>query len=319
MFTGLIKKLLFIIAIVRYPKIPKHLVYFIRDNYYARLRQIKYFRKDYLVKKPYKTVRFSGEFEPELLYVLPFAYWHFLNGTLKQTISARNTEPLYFFSPDHQAVFDARVWEDNEGDFEIPNFHHSADFSYTKWAPVPMKAQYANGLFVFSKPILVVANKYNVEWAEPPINFLSIEMLKTVFDRYRGSYQIIYNRPPAKQIVGDNSEILDLGEHTWIRSNYPEVIFMEDLYEEYKDRVTSFNHLQVMVYANSNHFISVHGGTGTLASYFGGTNVIFSKRGIEHAFREFERIFPKLSGARIVHVKHENDFEKALEAIPVQG
>jgi hypothetical protein len=76
--------------------------------------------------------------------------------------------------------------------------------------------------------------------------------------------------------------------------------------------VKNFNHLQLMVYANCNHFISVHGGTSALASYFGGVNVILSKSGIEHYFKEFETIFPALSGAKILHATSEEKMFQCL-------
>ena len=87
---------------------PKEYRYFVRDNYFSRLYQTKYFLKDYVKKAPYKTVSFQGEFQQELTFALPFAYWHYLNGTLKGTISSKFTKELYFFSPNHQELFTSR-------------------------------------------------------------------------------------------------------------------------------------------------------------------------------------------------------------------
>ena len=52
------------------------------------------------------------------------------------------------------------------------------------------KKHYANSIFLYNKPILVIANKYNIEWGEPPINFLSIEMLDAVIEKLKHKYQI---------------------------------------------------------------------------------------------------------------------------------
>ena len=68
-----------------------------------------------------------------------------------------------------------------------------------------------------------------------------------------------------------------------------------------------------MVYANCSRFISVHGGTAALASYFGGINIIFSRSGLEHLFNEFATIFPKLSNATILHAKSETELFKYLQ------
>ena len=301
----LILKGLYVVAAIQYPAIKKDYLYFIRDNYFCRLRQLQFFKKDFLVKKKYKTTDFQGEFDQELRYVIPFAYWHYLNGTLKKTISCKNTSDFYFFSDDHEERYLERIWQKSYENFDVPNMTHSISFSKTKWASVPYKKHYANSIFLYNKPILVIANKYNIEWGESPINFLSIKMLDAVIVRLKHKFQIIYNRPLSSQIVSDNSEILDLNEHDWLKRTYPDVILMNDLFVDNQSTVTSFNHLQMLVYANCEHFISVHGGTAALASCFEGTNIILSKRGIEHALGEYNTIIPALSGATILHAKTE--------------
>ena len=310
---SLMLKLLTIVTWVRFPKMKKKYRDFIRDNHYCRFKQLKYFFKDYLYKKKYKVIEFYGEFDQELRYVLPFAYWHYLNGTLKKTISSQYTMELYYFSENHKEKIGERSWEKSVGNFEIPNMKHSLTFSYTKFARVPLKDNYKNNLFLYTKPILIIANKYNVEWDNPPINYINKNLLCEIFENYKDKYQIIYNRPLATQIISDNSVILDLNEFEWIRNNYPDVLLMNDLYERNKKVVNNFNHLQLMIYANCNQFISVHGGTAALASYFGGINIILSKTGIEHNFNEFETIFPALSGARIIHAKTEDELLKYLK------
>jgi hypothetical protein len=258
-------------------------------------------------KKPYKTINYKGEFQQELAFILPFAYWHHLNGTLQKTISCKNTRELYFFSNDHEELYAERDAESNFSDYEVPNMAHSNTYSYSKWAQVPLKAQYKNDLFLFEKPILVIANKYNMEWDEFPINFIDIPTLDRIIRKCKDNYQIIYNRPLSRHIVSDNSDILDLKEHQWLRDTYPEVLLMSDLYQRNKGKVNNFNHLQLMVYANCSHFISVHGGTAALASYFGGINIILSKKGVEHIFDEYNTIFPLLSGAKVVHAATETE------------
>jgi hypothetical protein len=303
----LILKSLNLLTRIRFPLTKQKYRWFIRDNQYSRLVQIKYFFRDYYQKKRYKKISFQGEFQQELTFVLPFAYWHYLNGTLSQTISSKGTKELYFFSKNHEEKFDRRDWEYNEADYEIPNMTHSNVFSYKKWWQVPLKQYYKNDLLVYDKPILIVANKYNIEWDGTPLNFFGIPMLTQIFDVYKDKYQIIYNRPSTTNIVSDNSEILDLNEFEWITEKYPAVILMNDLYSKHKGKVNNFNHLQLMIYSNCSHFISVHGGTAALASYFGGTNIILSKRGVEHYFKEFETIFPALSDAKILHAKTEEE------------
>lgn len=309
----LYKKFLYVIAALSYPKIRKDYRYFIRDNYYSRSRQLIYFFKDYLNKFEYKEIEFQGEFDQELRYVIPFAYWHHLNGTLKKTISCINTKELYFFSSNHEERHKKRIWELGYSNFEIPNMTHSTTFSYWKWKKVPFKSFYKNDIFQYDKPILVIANKYNIEWDNEPVNYFSIPFLEWFISKYQDRFQIIYNRPLTTQIVADNSDTLDLGEHEWLRENFPSVIQMNDLFQDSMDFVNNYNHLQLMVYANSDRFISAHGGTAALASCFEGINIILSKRGIEHELNEFETIFPALSNAKVYHARNEQEMKVLTE------
>jgi hypothetical protein len=181
-----------------------------------------------------------------------------------------------------------------------------------KWLPVPLKQQYQNNIFVYEKPILIVANRYNMEWDGPPISFFDIPTLQFIFENLQTHFTIIYNRPAPKNITADNSDVYDLNEFEWIKTNYPQTILMEDLYEEYKAKVKNFNHLQLMVYANASAFISIHGGTATLASYFGGINLILSKQGPEHHFNCYQKLYPKFSGAKIFHAKGNEELKGCI-------
>lgn len=306
MFEKVLNKFLSLYVLVRFSNVPKDLRYFYRDTYRCQLIQLKYIFKDYIGRKPYKEIEFQGEFAPEIMYVLPFAYWHYLNGTLKRTRSSRYTKELYFFSPDHQEVFDTRTNEGNYN-FETPRILYSHDYDIQKWTPVPLKEQYRNNIYVYDKPILIIANRYNMEWDGPPVSFFSIELLDYMIKQLKNEYTIIYNRPNPKNITLDNSDIYDLNEFDWLKENHPEVILMEDLYAENKGNANNFNHLQLMVYANADRFISTHGGTASLASYFGGINLILSVKGGEHHFGCFHTIFPKLSGARILHARNNEE------------
>jgi len=308
----LINKILGLYVHARYKSIDKHLRYFIRDSLYCSLLQAKYFKKDFVTKRKYKTIAFHGEFGPELLFVLPFAYWHFKNGTLKETQTCSRMAEFYYFSPNHKEIFSTRSNEGNYN-FEIPRILYSHNYNIQKWLPVPLKEMYQNSIYVFEKPILVVANRYNTEWDRPPISFLSIEMLQFIFDSLKSDYTIIYNRPEAHHITMDNSKIYDLNEMNWIRNNYPEIILMSDLFEENKGNANNFNHLQLMVYANAENFISTHGGTSILASYFQGTNIILSKEGPEHVFNCFNIFYPKLSGAKVLHAKTDEELKSFVK------
>lgn len=305
----LANKLFSLYVRLRYPGVPPALRYFYRDTYNCELIQLKHWLSDYVHKKPYKDIYFAGEFAPELEFVLPFAYWHYKNGTLKSTHSSKYTRELYFFSPDHHEDFTERTNQGNYN-YEIPRILYSHDYDMKKWLRVPLKEQYQNNVYVFDKPLLIIANRYNMEWDGSPVSYFDIPALDYIISNLKHDFTIVYNRPRPKDIITDNSETYDLNEYEWLAAAHPEVILMEDLYRENKGKANNFNHLQLMVYANASHFISIHGGTAALASYFGGVNLILSKQGPEHHFDCFNTLFPKLSGAKILHAKTDDEVKQ---------
>lgn len=309
--NAVLRKFSNFLAHLLHPRIEKKYRYYIADNYLSRLLQLRYWYRDCLIKKPYKEIFYNGEFQQELCFVLPFAYWHAQNGTLKETVSSLHTKELYFFSPHHKEKYELRDPRTNRENFSVPNMSHTLRLSRSRWLPVPLKQHYANTVFVYDKPLLVIANKYNREWDSDPVNFLSLEILEQLFRQYSDRYQIIYNRPRAHHIIGDNSPAVRFNDDELLHQ-FPAVLSLQNEYAKHRQRVNNFNHLQLMVYANCQHFISVHGGTAALASYFGGTNILYSKNGVESVFSEYQNIFTALSGCKVVPVPSEAELLKEV-------
>ncbi|MET3125425.1 hypothetical protein ABID42_000513 [Arcicella rosea] len=302
MFEKYLNKFLSLIVLLRYGRMTPDINYYYRHTYRCQLEQLKYLFRDYFIKKPYKTIEFQGEFAPELEFTIPFAYWHYKNGTLKSTKSAFYTKEMYFFSPYHEDFFDVRTNEGNYN-YELPRVLYSQNYNMSKWLEVPYKEYFKNDIYVYEKPILIIANRYNMEWGGLPISFYSLEDLDFMINYLKKDYTIIYNRPRPQNITSDTSEIYELNDNEWLGKIHPEVILMEDLYRENKVNANNYNHFQMLVYANCDKFISIHGGTAALASCFKGSNIILSKKGPEHHFGCFDTLFPKLSGATIYHAK----------------
>lgn len=305
-FFKIVTKLVSLYVLGRHRHLPPGYKYYYRNTYLCQLAQVPHFVADFIRRKPYKVISYHGEFGPDLQFALPHAYWHYKNGTLKATQSTQFTNELYFFSPGHTACFDRRTTEGNYN-YDMPRTLYSQDYDMSKWAAVPLKETYRNDLYVFDKPILIIANRYNREWDGPPVSFLSADLLDHIITALKDQFTIIYNRPKAAQIVMDNSDFEDLGEFDWLRQTHPDVLLMDDLYQENRGNARNYNHFQLQLYANANHFISTHGGTSVLASYFGGVNLILSKKGPEHHFNCYQTLYPQLSGATILHAKTDAD------------
>lgn len=287
---------------------------YIRYYYAGRFTQYRSFFQDRVLRQPYLSIDYDGEFGTELKFVIPFAYWHHCNGTLIKTSSSKHTRPFYFFSPEHEEKYESRTWRPYFRN--IPNSEdHNIKYNLHRWKRVPFKSVYQNSFIRFNKPMLIVANKYNSEWGGPPVNFLGLNVLRSVFSKLSARYQIIYNRPGADSIANDESKILELGDWELLKNEFPEVLDMASLYEDWRGwpRIENYNEFQLMVYANCERFLSVHGGSSVLASYFGGVNIIYSVKGFEHYFGEFEWFYPQLSGAKVLHARTEAEVVDLVE------
>ena len=300
-------------TLVRYRSVAPELRTFYKATILCKLIQLKYAWRDFVWKRPYKEVNFAGEFGAEITFALPFAYWHHRNGTLKRTTSSLYTKELYFFSPQHEEVHTLRT-DGGNYNYELPRVLYSQNYDIRKWAPVPLKSHYRNSFYVFDKPSVIIANRYNSEWDGPPVSFFDLDLLDFLFSRLKKNHTVIYNRPRPGNITMDNSDVYDLDEFDWMSREHPEVLLAEDLYRENRAGASNFNHHQLLLYANADKFISIHGGTSMLASYFGGTNIILSKKGPEHYFGCFEKFYPQLSGATILHAKTDEEVKQYVTA-----
>ena len=235
------------------------------------------------------------EFGSEITAVIPYAYWLYKNGRLDLTRSAIGTEPFYYFSPKHvinkKPRYSGNIWTST-----IPNKSVSEFTGEGEWYAPPYKAKYMNSEFVYDKPILVIANKYNVEWNRGPINYLSLQKITYILNTLGDKYTVFYNRRTPNHLKDDQAH-MDLKEHTFIRQAYPDVKFISDLEGDY-------NLNQLRVYANCEHFISVQGGNSILASYFGGTNIVYAVKGNELNGGFYNRL-SKLSGCNVIHAKED--------------
>ena len=295
---------------LRHPSLSGRQRYYLRFYYRGKIHNAKELLNDRVFRRPYKSISYGSEFAPELKFVLPHAYWHYKNGTLRSTVSRADTKCFYYFSPEHREVDGKREWLDYQFDPSIPNSHdHCTVYDFSRWAAVPLKQHYADRKIIFEKPTLVVSNKYNSEWGGSPQNYLSLDELEHLFQVYSEKYSIVYVRPGYTDIVQDNSDVLDLSEAP-ILKKYPSVRSIQSIHRE--SPKASFNELQIRVYAGCERFVSVQGGNSVLASYFGGTSIIYAVSGLEIEMGEYHTIFPRLSGANIVHVDKFDSLRESM-------
>jgi len=253
----------------------------------------------------------SCEFGYELQLVIPYAYYLYINNQLEKTISCKKTKELYYFSNNHHEKYTVRRWSESE--LNVPNkIPFTKELNYNEYIPPPYKSIYKNEYFLYDKPLLIIHNKYNTEWGHSPVNYIDKNTLENIFEYCHLKYKIIYIRPKSENIVNDHSNIHDLNEGDIIKKY--EVIDANDLYLETKDRynIDNFNYFQLLIHSNCNHFISVQGGNSVLASYFGGTNIIYAKKGEELNCDCFHGHYKKYSDCNIFH---SNDYNKFVQIV----
>lgn len=245
------------------------------------------------------------EFGYELIAILPYAYYLHQRGLLKETISGIDTDCLYYFSPKHTCNPEERRWSNVFRAQHIPNVNIHRPVLDKRFSPPPLKEQYKNERFVFDKPIVCICNRVNKEWGREVINYFDIDCLTRLFEFLRNDYHIIYFNIRGKKGYYDGPEQIDISDYELAKSMG--VTTIHDLQKQNPD--LSFNHLQLMVMANSERFITMNGGYSILASYMGGTNIIYSKKchELKPRVNSFYRWYHRFGGSRILHVNNYED------------
>ena len=259
------------------------------------------------------------EFGYELISALPYAYYLHSKGMLKKTISAVDTECLYYFSPNHEINKEPRSWYNTPKAVKIPNIDiHKPFLKKEQFLAPPLKKQYANKKYRFKKETVIICNRHNLEWGKAPINYFNLDTLKQMFEMLQDKYQIVYINVEGRKELYDNAPPMRLGDYDLLKK-YPKVINIHDLKKDNKN--ISFNTLQLMLFANCKKYITMNGGHSILAAYFGGENIIMSKYGtpqtreINPGNNSFYRWYHEFGNQRIKHVPNE---KKLLSAVKTQ-
>lgn len=274
--------------------------------------------KGYIGSTPPQRVNsFNVEFGYELIAVLPYAYWLHERGLLTETIGGVDTECLYWFSPKHTCTPQVRSWNNMPKAKAIPNIRiHRAKLD-DRFSPPPLKEKYKNDRFVFDKPILCICNRVNKEWNKGAINFFDTECLEKLFTTLGEKYHIVYFNIRGKKEYYDGPMPIDINDYE-LAKQYG-IMTIHDLHDNNPE--LSFNELQLMVMANCERFITMNGGYSILASYMGGTNLIYSKecQELKPEVNSFYRWYNRFGGSRIIHVDTYEALYDAVDTVFVSG
>ena len=235
------------------------------------------------------------EFAYELIGVLPYAYKLHLDGKLASTDSNPWMEPFYWFSPKHTAIEGMRLWVNVQKATQagIPNLHVTQPTLDLKhFCPPPLQARYTNSRFLYDKPLVCIYNRTQTEYhrcGRPlgVVNFFDQPCLKQLFTLLRHKYQVIYFNILGRPELYDGDPAINTGDMAVAKAfNIPTI---HDVCAANPD--LTFNEVQLMLMANCKRFVNVASGSSVLASYMGGTNVMYANRASSLACLNWYHVF----------------------------
>lgn len=250
------------------------------------------------------------EFTWDMIRALPRAYYYQNNNIPYQVKCKPGLKPTYYFS--------SNVIEINRFDPVNDSLSYNLEApEYTKheWSPPPLKEHFG-GKINFSRPVVVIQNKYALEWLQGVYNYFPLEVLDELFVYLKEKYDIVYIRPTgkSKDYYKDENEIKEFKDYEFIKEKHPEVYTIEDFTNTYPD--ISYNTLQFMIEASSDKHITVSGGNACISAYFGGDVMIFDSpegKGAGRGVWKTDSWLKLLSGANIFGFNTHKDLIKKVK------
>jgi len=203
------------------------------------------------------------------------AYGAHLRGVDVKVTTVRSAKPFFYFLPSIRESHISQAGQDTR----IYNIDFDPKKAWGKdWAPPPLKEYYSKiSPLVLRKPILVINNKYNLEWGRGPFNVFDIDILSLLFTMLQDKYDIYYIRydtgvPLKTGGYYDEVPSVAFDDYKVIKKNFPKINTIYDFINEHK---IDYNTAQCLIMSKADKHISVAGGSAALSSYFAGENIIY--------------------------------------------
>lgn len=236
-----------------------------------------------------RTLEFTGEFGAEVNSFLPFVYWLHVAGLMqgRDILTYAGMAPLYFFLRPGQIREKSEprrfVWPADRPPW-LPTRDDHGHRSRAFESFPDYRRRYRDDSFESSKPLLILHNKYSIEWGRGPVNYLPLDLLERLFGELGDRYQIVYLRPGILGLPAgyspDHQPDLEFGDLALVR-RFPDIWLFDELAAEIRPRA-SYNELKLRLYASAWCHITVQGGNAHLAALFSGALLtIFHRFGQE--------------------------------------
>lgn len=221
-----------------------------------------------------KIIEEYNEFTWDMVRALPKCYYYHINNIEYKLKCKPSLSSLYYFVKNIEETNSFNPYND-QSTYGIDK----PQFTKNEWVPPPIMNDYKN-ILKFDKEVVVIQNKYALEWLQGIFNTFDIPFLEKIFDTLSEKYQIIYIRPDENipKYYYDDNKIHKFNDYEFIKEKYPNVVTIKDILLERSD--LCYNTAQFAIHSTSKKHISVSGGNACLSAYFGGDLIIFdSKKG----------------------------------------
>jgi hypothetical protein len=252
------------------------------------------------------------EFTWDMIRGLPKAYYYHTKGEKVRVLCKPGLRELYYFAD--EVIEEDRFEAYNDS---LSYNKEAPEYALSEWTPPPLKEKF--GKFIkFNKPVVVIQNKYSLEWLQGTFNYFPLEVLDEIFGILKENYDIVYIRPKGdgKRYYNDENEIQEFKDYEFISEKHPYVYTIDkftELYPQY-----SYNVMQMMLQATADKHITVSGGNACLSAYFGGDVIIYDSpegKGAGRKVWDSNSWLTKLNGANIIGMNNYQDIINKIKEI----
>jgi hypothetical protein len=240
-----------------------------------------------------EVLDYTGEFGAELVLFLPFCEWLSSQGILRdRTIRTyagmrcfyerlrcraiiEKTEDRRYLPPGRRPEW-MPIRDEHKFDISISKRFFSYPDLRSRFSKYKLPKAIARSKY----PLLVIHNKYNIEWESEPVNYIPLVSLDKIFSHLKSVYTIVYVRhsdDPGPGYSQDHNTMLPLNDAE-VLNRHPTVLNFEELY---KHRTSEYdlNTLKNAIYSRCYHFISAQGGGAHHMALFSGSLIAILHRG----------------------------------------
>jgi hypothetical protein len=239
---------------------------------------------------------YEGEFGAELVLFLPYVTWLSEAGLLRGTRVVTYTGMRCFYDHldcaglDEKHALRSHVQEEERlACLPVKNEHtyvatrrspfHVYPNLRRKFGALPLPRPFSES----SKPLVVIHNKFTIEFKRTPVNFIGPELLDGLLQRLEQEFTVVYIRhgmtPEPTGYSKDDNFVLPFDERAVLEA-HPDVWCFDDAYAEDRRQggTWDLNTYKNVLYSRCYHFISSQGGGSMQMAFFSGSLLMILHR-----------------------------------------